>query len=276
MAQVGGSELAAYRRYVKGRFSENTMRPRMMVAREWVRRHPDVEGLTYREVEEYLRDRQLSASSTRNLVVCLRAFYRWLLREGLATIDPTLLVDRPSVAMRLPRPAPDQVVGRLIARANIQLRAMLGLMACAGLRCVECARLDWRDVDLEHGIVIANGKGLRERAIGLSPDVVRALRALRLSSTSKGAVFVGPSGRRLQAFRVSQLVNQYMHGEGESITAHQLRHRAATEMYRLTGGDLLAVRDFLGHASVSTTQIYAKIADDRVNTWARQMEFPAA
>jgi len=149
-------------------------------------------------------------------------------------------------------------------------------MACAGMRCVECSRLDWRDVDLDAGVVIANGKGQRERAIGLSPDVVRTLRTLRLSSTSAGAVFVGPSGRRLEAFRVSQLVNQFLHGEGEAITAHQLRHRAATEMYRLTGGDLLAVRDFLGHASVATTQIYAKIADDRVDTWARQMEFPAA
>ena len=276
MAHVHGPQLHAYRRYMKGRFSENTIRPRMMVAREWIARHPDPEGLSYREVEEYIRDRQLCASSTRNLVVCLRAFYRWLLREGLATIDPTLLVDRPSVPMRLPRPAPDKVVGRMIARSGIQLRAMLGLMACAGMRCVECARLDWRDVDLDVGVVIANGKGQRERAIGLSPDVVRALRALRLASTSKGAVFVGPSGRRLQAFRVSQLVNQYLRGEGETITAHQLRHRAVTEMYRLTGGDLLAVRDFLGHASVSTTQIYAKIADDRVDTWARRMEFPAA
>lgn len=276
MAQVGDGDMCAYRRYMKLRYSPNTIRPRVMVANEWIARHPDPDGLTYREVEAYMRERQLSSASTRNLVVCLRAFYRWLLREGLVTVDPTLLVDRPSVPMRLPRPAPDKVVGRLIARASIQVRALLALMACAGMRCVECSRLDWRDVDLDAGVVIANGKGLRERAIGLSPDVVRALRTLRLSSSSKGAVFVGPAGKRLEAYRVSQLVNEYMHGEGESITAHQLRHRAATEMYRMTGGDLLAVRDFLGHASVSTTQIYAKIADDRVDVWARRMEIPAA
>lgn len=266
----------AYRRYMKLRFSENTIKPRLMVAREWIALHPDPEGLTYREVEAYMRDRQLASSSTRNLVVCLRAFYRWLMREGLATIDPTLLVDRPSVPMRLPRPAPDRVVGRMLERADIQRRALIALMACGGMRCVECSRLDWRDVDLDHAVVIANGKGLRERAIPVAADVVRALRTLRLSSTSKGAVFVGPSGRRLEAYRVSQLVNVFMHEQGESITAHQLRHRAATEMYRITGGDLLAVRDFLGHASVSTTQIYAKIMDDRVAEAARRMEFPAA
>lgn len=276
MSQVGGAAMTSYRQYMRGRFSLNTMAPRLMVAREWVARHPDPEGLSYREVEQYLRDRNLSASSTRNLVVCLRAFYRWLLREGLATIDPTILVDRPRVAMRLPRPAPDRVVAKMIDRADIQTRALLALMACGGMRCVECARLDWRDVDLEHGAVIANGKGLRERVIALSPDVVRALRALRLASGSKGPVFVGPSGRRLEPYRVSQVVNRYLRDQGETITAHQLRHRAATELYRLTDGDLLVVRDFLGHASVATTQIYAKVADDRVDSAARRMEFPAA
>ena len=224
-----------------------------------------------------MRDRNLSASSTRNLVVCLRAFYVWLLREGLVTVDPTILVRRPRVPRRHPRPAPDQVVGRMIERADIQMKALLGLMACTGMRCVECARLDWRDLDLEApGHVIANGKFDKERTLPLSKDVLRALRVHRLASTSSvGPVFVGPSGRRLEAYRVSQLVNQYLHGEGESITAHQLRHRAATTLYRKTNGNLLAVRDFLGHASVATTQIYAEAMAEQLEV-AREMDFPAA
>lgn len=276
MAQGGAVDLWAYRRYMTARYAANTVGPRWAVAGEWCRRHPDPGAATFRDVEAWLRDRGLAASSTRNLLVCLRAFYRWLLREGLVAADPTALVDAPRVPQRVPRPAAERDVAALGRCPHVQLRALYALMALAGLRCVECSRLDWRDVDLAAGRIIVNGKGDRERAIELSADVTRALVALRLSSSGQGAVFVGPSGRRLAPYRVSQLVNESMHAAGITATAHQLRHRCATRAYELTDGDLLAVRDLLGHASVATTQIYTKVAAGRTARTSRVMTFPAA
>ena len=186
-----GVDLASYRQYMRQRYATNTIHPRLMVAREWLARCPDPSTATYRDVEAWIRDRALAASSTRNLLVCLRAFYRWLIREGVATIDPTILVDHPRIPRRLPRPAPERVVGRILRTTDVQLRSLFALQSCAGLRCVECSRLDWRDVDLDTGVIIVNGKGLVERTIDLSTDVVRTLRQLRLQTRARnGAVFV--------------------------------------------------------------------------------------
>ncbi|HEY6416350.1 MAG TPA: tyrosine-type recombinase/integrase [Acidimicrobiales bacterium] len=252
-----------------------TIGPRSVIAREWLARHPDPAVATYRDVEVWVRDRGLAASSTRALLVNLRAFYRWLAREGLAEVDPTSLVDRPKVPARLPRPAPEREVAWLGQTACVQMRALYALMALAGLRCCECSRLDWRDVDLVAGTVIVNGKGDRERLISLSGDVVTALAALRLASGRiSGAVFVGPSGRRLMPWRVSQKVNQAMRAAGLSSRAHQLRHRCATVALQEADGDLLAVRDLLGHSSVSTTQIYTACLPERTAATSRALNFP--
>jgi integrase/recombinase XerC len=106
--------------------------------------------------------------------------------------------------------------------------------------------------------------------------VVRTLAALRLATTGHGPVFTGRRGRRLQPYRVSQLVNESIHAAGYTITAHQLRHRCATTALEISGGDLLAVRDLLGHASVATTQIYTKVMAGRTAKTSRAMQLPAA
>lgn len=272
----GGVDLWAYRRYMAGRYAPSTVGARWSVARDWLARHPDPGAAKYRDVEAWLSDRGLAASSTRELLVCLRAFYRWLLREELVLSDPTQLVDGPRVPRRLPRPASDREVAALARTSDVRLRALYALMALAGLRCVECSRLDWRDVDLAAGTVIVNGKGERERSIDLSPHAIQALTALRLASMSHGPVFVGPAGRRLTSRRVSQLVCDSMRAAGVNKTAHQLRHRCATTAYEQSDADLLAVRDLLGHASVATTEVYTAVAPGRTAKTSRALQFPAA
>ncbi len=273
MSQI---RLHGYLLHMRQRYASDTVGPRYAVAGEWLELHPDPSAATWRDVDDWTRSRGLAPSSTRALLVCLRAFYVWLQREGLAVGDPTVLATRPRVPARLPRPAPDRDIARLLRTDDVQLRALFGLMACAGLRCVECSRLDWRDVDLEQATVIVNGKGQRERLISLSSDVTTALRALRLASMSRGAVFVGPSGRRMANYRISQRVNQAIHAAGFACTAHQLRHRCATAALQVPGADLLAVRDLLGHASVSTTQIYTACLPERTAATSRALQFPAA
>jgi integrase/recombinase XerC len=258
-------------------YAETTVRPRFVVAVEWLARHPDPAAATFRDVEDWLRDRGLSASSTLALRGKLRAFYVWMQREGLSVADPTQLVKLRPVPKPRPRPTPEQAVSALARTGNVQLRALFVLMACAGLRCCECSRLDWRDVDLATGHLIVSGKGSRERDLYVSPDVVRALAALRLGSTARvGAVFVGPSGRRLAPYRVSQLVNTSIHAAGYGDTsAHKLRHRFATAAYAASGGDLLVVRDLCGHSSVATTEIYAAGVPGRQAAVSRSLAVPA-
>lgn len=147
---------------------------------------------------------------------------------------------------------------------------MVALMSIAGLRCCEVAALDWDDVDLHAAVAVVNGKGARQRMAFLSADVVRLL--ARLDGVT-GPVFPGERRPRLSAHRVSQLVGAEFRGLGLEVTAHQLRHRAATVAYEQSG-DLLAVRDFLGHADVGTVQVYTRVAQRRTAAVARAVPFP--
>jgi site-specific recombinase XerC len=183
------------------------------------------------------------------------------------------MVDLPRLPHRLPRPARDEHIGLVLASADAQLAAMVGLMAGAGLRCVELARLDWDDVDLEHGTVVVMGKGMKERTLELSRAVVCLLAAL---DGIDGPVFRGARGGRLSAARVSQIVCRAFRDEGLSTVAHQLRHRFATQALRDPAADLMAVRDLLGHSSVSTTQIYTLVVPGRAAKVCRAVDLPPA
>lgn len=269
-----GWVLSEWRRYQRRRgHAVSTINARASIVRGWIRRVPHWRTATYRDVEAWLDELDVSAKTKRNRVSHLRAFYRWAAREGLTDVDPTALVDAPRVPRTLPRPARDSDVALVLAGASAQLAAMIGLMAAGGLRCCEVAALTWDDVDLAAGSVIVMGKGSKERRIELHPHVVELLARL---DTTAGRVFTSSRGRPYTANRVSQIVNRAFRDLGLGTKAHQLRHRAASTAVSLPGADLLAVRDFLGHATVATTQIYTKIADGLAGAISRAVALPAA
>lgn len=269
--------LAEYRAYMARRgFARGVIAQRISVARDWLGRHPEPAAATFRDVEHWLRDRDVRAVSERNLLVNLRALYRWLQREGLAGADPTQLVDRPRLPRRLPRPAADREITAIRRAGGVELRAAVALMAGGGLRCCEVSRLDWSDIDLAAGTVIVMGKGQRERLISLSVEVLRALIELRVASRSPVAVFAGPSGRRRSPAAVSMWVRQAFRALGLATTAHQLRHWCATAALQLPGVDLTDVRDLLGHASVATTEGYTAVLPGRTAKTSRAIVLPAA
>lgn len=266
-----------YRRYMVARgYAPATVSARLAVAVDWWAWCGGVLDVSHVAVERWAAGRRIGPASTCNLHTMLHAFYRWAQREGVCDHDPTQLADRPRVAAHLPRPATEHDIARALAGADVAMRAMLALMACAGLRCVECSRLDWVDVDLRAGTVIVDGKGHRERLIDLSPDVVRALAALAVATPERGgAVFVGDAGRRLSPARVSQRVAAVFRAAGLTARAHQLRHRCATVALTMPDADLLAVRDLLGHASVATTQVYTAVVAGRTASTSRALRLPA-
>lgn len=260
-----------YRLYMHRRgYARETIWARCAVANEWATRHPDLVA-THRDVEVWVAERNVSPAAGRNLVTNLRAFYRWARREGLVEVDPTALADRPRVPHRLPRPAPDDEIGRVLATAPAATAAMVGLMAGGGLRCVEVSRLSWHDVDLAAGTIFVMGKGQRERVVELAPDVVRLLAAL---DGVAGPVFVGPSGRRLSPARVSQTVCRAFRDAGFRTVAHQLRHRAATEFLKVPGTNLRAVQRLLGHCSITSTEIYTAVTPELVAATSRALRLP--
>ena len=216
---------------------------------------------TRHDVEAWVDGRPLGDRARYSAISHLSAFYRWAMREDLADRDPTLLVDRPRLDARLPRPVPAIELERIMVGVlGTDLEVPVLLMLDAGLRCVEVSRLTWADVDLEAGTMFVFGKGSRERLVGMP----RRLRmALYLAAAERdGCEFV--SGHDWSPARVSQLLGARFRELGCAVSAHRLRHTYATRLYKATAGDLRAVQMALGHASVATTAIYAAIDADRV------------
>lgn len=271
MAYTEREVLRAYRGYlVRRRYAPGTIAARIAAARKWVA-DVDWQACDFREVERWVSEHRITAHSQRNVIGYLRAFYRWALREGLVEHDPTALVDAPRLPRLLPRPARDEHVAHVLAGADVELSAILGLMAGGGLRCCEVAGLRWSDVDLAAGSVHVLGKGSKERVVFLGADVLALVAGV---DGVDGPVFPSVHGGHRSAARVSQMVCRAFRAAGYATTAHQLRHRAATAALAVPGADLLAVRDMLGHSSVSTTQGYTAVVPGRCAETSRAVRLP--
>ncbi len=272
MAQVDGSVLADYRQYMRRKgYAGTTIRHRLRIAREWTSTHEWESGVTFRDVERWLAGRRVDRPTQRTYLVALRAWYRWALREGLVEHDPTALVDGPRLDRRLPRPAREVDIATVIAGVGPQMAAIIAVMSCGGLRCCEIARLRWEDVDLDDGSIFVFGKGSKERRVWLDESALALLAAL---PGDTGPVFPGRFGNARAPEQVSRLVSRAFRRCGSTVTAHQLRHRCATVALVASDGDLLAVRDLLGHASVATTQQYTALVAGRVEAISRQVRLP--
>lgn len=212
-------------------------------------------------VEAWVGGRPLGARARYSAISHLHSWYRWALRQGVATVDPTELVERPKLAPRLPRPAPGDVVADVLRRAPSPAWALAwSLAAGAGLRCCELARLSWGDVDLVAATVRVEGKGGRDRVVPLPASVVAVLAR---SDQTTGPVVAAPSGARYRPARLSQRGNELLRRLGAGVTMHQLRHYYATRVLE-AGGDIADVQALLGHASPATSAIYARCSTARL------------
>jgi integrase/recombinase XerD len=217
-----------------------------------------------------------AATTVARTLVTVRGLHRFLVREGLATVDPSTEVTGPRLGRPLPKALPLEAVERLLAAptgddpAALRDRAMLEVLYGAGLRISELVDLDVDDVDLESGSVRAFGKGARERMVPLGRPARAAVDAWlvrgRPSLSPQGpALFVNLRGGRLTRQGAWKVVAR--HGEAADlagqVSPHTLRHSFATHL--LDGGaDVRVVQELLGHASVSTTQIYTAVSRARL------------
>jgi integrase/recombinase XerC len=212
----------------------------------------------------------LNGRSIARLLSAARSFYRFLVREGLAASSPFTGITAPKTGKRLPVALSVEQAGRLMEipageTLSARDRAVLELFYSSGLRLAELVVLDIQDVDLRDGSVTVTGKGARTRIVPVGRKARAALtdwlqeRANR-AHPGEAALFLGKTGRRLGARAVQQRLRYWAQrqGLGVPVHPHMLRHSFATHMLE-SSSDLRAVQELLGHANLSTTQVYTHL-----------------
>lgn len=185
----------------------------------------------------------------------VQCYFRWLVVEKILEKDPTIRLVRPRMKRRLPRPMNDAELGRAIATASPRVKPWLLLAAFEGMRAIEIAGLRVEDIDMSADvIVVANGKGGKQRLLPLHPLVREALEPLL---GGRGYLFAhwsrpGPP----HPHNVSYAMNKHLRQQGITATAHAARHWFLTNVYR-SSRDLRLTQELAGHASPTTTAGYA-------------------
>jgi integrase/recombinase XerD len=220
-----------------------------------------------------LLQRGLSARSQARALSAIRGLHKLLAAERLAPADPTDEVDAPRAARKLPGLLSRDEVDRLLlgpdprTAAGRRDRAMLELLYATGLRVSELVSLQLNDVELESRVLVARGKGNKERLVPVGAPAAEAVKAYLATARErllKGRrsrdLFVTPRGRTLTRQGFAKLLGRYARGAGirRAISPHKLRHSFATHLLE-GGADLRAVQAMLGHADVTTTQIYTHV-----------------
>ena len=207
----------------------------------------------------------------------LRSFGRFLVREGIVSVNPFRAVSSPKVPKRLPAPlSVPETVALLSApdagtEQGLRDRAILDVLYSAGLRVSELAGLNLESVDWRRGELRVLGKGGRERiallgrpAVGALSSYVEQARPHLLGGATTDALFLNRFGGRLSTRSVMNIVDRYSREAGmvKDVTPHTLRHTFATHL--LDGGaDLRSVQELLGHARLATTQVYTHVSQHR-------------
>jgi integrase/recombinase XerD len=225
----------------------------------------------------------IGARSAARALSAVRTFSRFLLRERALDRDPCALVDRPRIGRRLPKVLGVEEVVRLLevpdasTSRGVRDRAMLQVMYAAGLRVSELTRLRKADVDLRKGLVSPLGKGSKRRLVPLGEEALAALdawlavRAADVRMAASPWLFPSPRGGPLSRQAFWKGIKRYARAAGiaKPTSPHKLRHSFATHLLE-GGADLRAVQALLGHADISTTEIYTHVADDHVRAAYRR------
>jgi integrase/recombinase XerD len=248
-----------------------------------------VDAATIESYVGVLRAQGKAASSVARATVAVRSLHRFLAEEGLAVADPGALVETPRVPRGLPKAlAEDEVTALLeavvgddpLARRD---RAILEVLYGTGLRISELVGLSLADLDLEGGSLRAFGKGANERIVplvGMARDAMSAwlgpggrggLEPERWARRGDAeAVFLNARGGRLSRQGAWGVVRRHgiAVGLGDKLSPHVLRHSCATHLLD-HGADIRIVQELLGHASISTTQVYTMVSTERLRAaWA--------
>ncbi|MFZ3263655.1 MAG: site-specific tyrosine recombinase [Terriglobales bacterium] len=266
------------------------------------KRHLALTSARREDVRDFIQElfsNQLDGRSVGRKLSAIRHLYRYLLLDGKIDKDPTLNIDSPKQWKVLPKSlSRDEVESMLsantstgnspaestlaampsqkkTARAHAMAqrdRALLELLYAGGLRASEIADARLEDLKLDLGYILVKGKGDKERMVPLGVPAQQALqqyltngRDVLANKRNSALLFIGLAGHRLSRQRIWQLVGKAAPANGRHASPHMLRHSCATHMVE-NGADLRTVQTILGHADISTTQIYTHVALDRLKS----------
>lgn len=244
--------------------------------------------LVYRDLRSYaavLSERGLARSSVARKLTAVRSFHGHLVRTGHAEQNPAELLPTPKSQSKLPRVlGPDEVAGlldRIPARTPLEVRdrAMFELAYSCGLRAEEVVNLELGGTDFDSETIRVHGKGSKTRIVPIGEPAQRALerylergRPVLLSASdapgpSEAALFLSRRGRRLSTSDVRRRLEKWVRETAAAgrISPHTLRHSFATHLLE-GGADLRSIQELLGHASISTTQVYTRVEPGRLRS----------
>jgi len=222
-----------------------------------------------------LADRRLAPATISRKIAAVRGLHRFMVAEGLADDDPTLLLETPRRGKPLPKALTVEDMLRLIEAPDTTTplgrrdQALIEFMYATGARVAEAVALDQIDLDMVAGTALLTGKGGKQRLVPVGSHAVQAIGewlpdrlAVRRTGRDPGAVFLNARGGRLSRQGVFGIVRKQAVRAAiptDRVSPHVLRHSMATHMVE-GGADLRTVQELLGHASISTTQIYTKVS----------------
>jgi integrase/recombinase XerC len=225
------------------------------------------------EVRRFIarRHRQgLSPRSIQRLLSAVRSFYRWSMREGLAEHNPAAPVRAPRAGRKLPGTLDTDAIERLLdipdeSPLAIRDKAIMELFYSSGLRLAELASLRWDQVDTAAGLVTVTGKGNKTRVVPLGSYAAAALGTWRkargnFAGFEEPCIFVSSRGKPISTRAIQSRIRYWARRQGlpQRVYPHLLRHSFASHLLE-SSGDLRAVQELLGHADISTTQIYTHL-----------------
>jgi integrase/recombinase XerD len=258
-----GRDLARWLGFIAGQGVHDPARVTPQQLREWV---------------FSLKDAGLAATSIRRAQSALRTYYGFLLAEGAVDADPTDRLESPRVARKLPEFLSLDETSRLLEAPDASKplywrdRAILEFLYASGVRVSELVELPMSAIDLEEGFATIFGKGAKERIVPVGVPAVRALerylREVRPTldrGSGKGLLFLNGRGGPLRREAVWKIVREAARRAGitRQVSPHTLRHTFATHLVE-GGADLAAVQELLGHADITTTQIYTHLDRDHL------------
>jgi integrase/recombinase XerD len=242
----------------------------------WCEKHGyEIEKLTRQDLREWMIDlgrTKLLDNSKRRIVSALRGFYKFLMIDGHIKTNPAENLDLPQKGLYLPKFLNQSEMDQLLAvpdvstETGIRDRALIELMYACGLRVSEAVNVKLGDLDIESGILTTTGKGSKTRRVPVGSSAVEWVKSYLSVRRKKENIeiqnmFVTQSGMPMSRGSIFELVRDYGRKAGlQDISPHTLRHSFATHLVQ-NRADIRSVQQMLGHADISTTQIYTHMTD---------------
>ena len=242
----------------------------------------EIDHLTIREWMSALHSEQKKKSSIARKLATLRTFFQFLVREGLLELNPAKLVSTPKLEKKLPNHLSIEEAIRFIESPDLETdlgkrdRAMLELMYATGVRVAELTTLNVADVDFQNQLIRVTGKRRKQRIVPFGDPAGEAIRNyLRVrekflfnapvSKRDEAALFLNYQGTRITTRSVGRMVEKYIRicAGMHNISPHALRHSFATHLLD-SGADLRDIQELLGHARLSTTQVYTHVSMEKL------------